>query len=637
MIVWSQIAEFLALILLFLISLYFHDRRQTRSRRRTLFWICLVLSIFEIALNAVCVITISQYEHVPHWLNMLLNSLYFLSSVWVSSILALYIFNLLLEHVYEKHCRTNAVIGLLLLNALFFILVIVNLQTGILFLFDSDGGYHRGIFNRAGYVVMFIELCMVIICYLRNRSSISKNVQQVIHTLPPIILGLALFQICYPQILLNGITIAFADLVLFINFQNYQVGTDSLTHIGNRKSFYQELALRIAGKQQFQIITISLKHFAVVNQRFGYQKGDDFLYAIASWLDKCDPSSRAFRFGNVSFALVSPFLSQDKAACNLDKIQMRFQDGWTLGDLHFDIMACFSELIHQDQDWQADQVIEYLEFMNVMAKREDTECLRFTTDIEKKIERKKELTQLLKHSIKEDRFQVWYQPVIDCRTKKFTHAEALLRLSDYSGTPISPGEFIPLAEETGLIDEMSWIVLEKVCRLLGENPALEVESISINLSMQQFLDLHICQRITACLQRYQVPPDKLKIEITERVIAYDLPYIRSVMDRIAQVGIGFYLDDFGIGYSNFSSIMHLPFECVKLDRSLFDKLLVSKKDRTIVQTMIELAHSVGFQVVSEGIETQQQADLLMVLGTDRIQGYHYARPMAEKELLAFHH
>lgn len=81
MIVWSQIAEFLALILLFLISLYFHDRRQTRSRRRTLFWICLVLSIFEIALNAVCVITISQYEHVPHWLNMLLNSLYFLSSV----------------------------------------------------------------------------------------------------------------------------------------------------------------------------------------------------------------------------------------------------------------------------------------------------------------------------------------------------------------------------------------------------------------------------------------------------------------------------------------------------------------------------------------------------------------------------
>lgn len=553
MIVWSQIAEFLALILLFLISLYFHDRRQTRSRRRTLFWICLVLSIFEIALNAVCVITISQYEHVPHWLNMLLNSLYFLSSVWVSSILALYIFNLLLEHVYEKHCRTNAVIGLLLLNALFFILVIVNLQTGILFLFDSDGGYHRGVFNRAGYVVMFIELCMVIICYLRNRSSVSKNVQQVIHTLPPIILGLALFQICYPQILLNGITIAFADLVLFINFQNYQVGTDSLTHIGNRKSFYQELALRIAGKQQFQIITISLKHFAVVNQRFGYQKGDDFLYAIASWLDKCDPSSRAFRFGNVSFALVSPFLSQDKAACNLDKIQMRFQDGWTLGDLHFDI------------------------------------------------------------------------------------AEALLRLSDYSGTPISPGEFIPLAEETGLIDEMSWIVLEKVCRLLGENPALEVESISINLSMQQFLDLHICQRITACLQRYQVPPDKLKIEITERVIAYDLPYIRSVMDRIAQVGIGFYLDDFGIGYSNFSSIMHLPFECVKLDRSLFDKLLVSKKDRTIVQTMIELAHSVGFQVVSEGIETQQQADLLMVLGTDRIQGYHYARPMAEKEFLAFHH
>ena len=637
MTVWSQVAEFLALVLIILISLYFYDRKQTRSRRRTLFWICLYLSVFEIILNAVCVFTISQYEHVPLWLNMLLNSLYFLSSVWVSSILALYIFNLLLEHVYEKHCRIRAVAGLAVLNVLFFILIIANLRTGILFWFDSDGGYHRGAFNSAGYAVMSIELFMVIVCYLRNRSSVSKNVLQVIHTLPPIILGLTAFQLFYPQILLNGISIAFADLVLFINFQNYQVGTDSLTHIGNRKSFYQELALRIAGKQKFQIISISLKHFVVVNQRFGYQKGDDFLYAIASWLDKSDPSSRAFRFGNVSFALVSPFLSQEQAASNLKRVQMRFQEGWTLGDIHFDIMACFSELVHRDQDWQVDQVIEYLEFMNVMAKQEDAECLRFTPEIEDKIERKKALAQLLKRSIKEDRFQVWYQPVMDCTSNKFTHAEALLRLSDCSGTPISPSEFIPLAEETGLIDEMSWIVLEKVCRLLGENPDLGVESISINLSMQQFLDPHISQRITDCLKRYQVPAEKLKIEITERVIAYDLPYIRSVMNRITEAGIGFYLDDFGIGYSNFSSIMHLPFECVKLDRSLFNELLISKKDRTIVETMIKLAHSVGFQVVSEGIETQQQAELLATMGTDRIQGYYYARPMAEKAFLTFGH
>ncbi|MCQ4636324.1 GGDEF domain-containing phosphodiesterase [Anaerovorax odorimutans] len=621
--------------MIIVISLYFFDRKHTRSPRRTLFWICLGLSAFEIILNAACVLTIRYYALVPQWLNVLLNSLYFLVTVWTCSILALYIFNLLLEHVYEKHCLIRAVAGLVILNALFLILVIINFRTGVLFWFDADGGYHRGLFNNAGYAVMLAEVCMVIMCYVRNRSSVSKNVFQVIRTLPPIVLGLAAFQLIYPQILLNGVSFAFVDLVLFINFQNYQVGTDSLTRIGNRRNFYQELSLRIAGKQKFQIISISLKHFVVVNQRFGYQIGDDFLYTIASWLEKFDQDSRAFRFGNVSFALVSPFLSEEKAAANLKKVRDRFEEGWSVGDIRFDIMACFSEIIRRDQNWQPDQVIEYLEFMNAMAKQEDIASLRFTKEIEQKIERKKILTELLKLSIKKDRFQIWYQPVIDCTSGKYLYAEALLRLSDCSGVPVSPNEFIPLAEETGLIDEMSWIVLEKVCRLLGETPSLDVNSISINLSMQQFLDPHIAQRIADCLKRHHVPPEKLKIEITERVIAYDLPYISSVMARIREAGIGFYLDDFGVGYSNFSSIMRLPFECVKLDRSLFSELLVSEKDRTIVQTMIELAHSVGFQVVSEGIETQEQAELLSRLGTDRIQGYYFARPMPEKEFLAF--
>ena len=222
-----------------------------------------------------------------------------------------------------------------------------------------------------------------------------------------------------------------------------------------------------------------------------------------------------------------------------------------------------------------------------------------------------------------------------CGTGAFSSAEALLRLEDFQGRAVPPSVFIPLAEETGLIDELSWIVLEEVCRLLGGGQAAGLETVSINLSMQQFMDPDLTGRVTGCLARHGVSPERLKIEITERVLLQDLERMRKVMGELSAKGVRFYLDDFGTGYSNLSSVLDLPFECIKLDQSLLVAFPEDRRADMLVHTLLELFHKMGQRVVVEGVETAAQAEGLRRYDADWLQGYYYARPLPEERLLSF--
>ncbi|XBX06664.1 EAL domain-containing protein [Enterocloster clostridioformis] len=157
--------------------------------------------------------------------------------------------------------------------------------------------------------------------------------------------------------------------------------------------------------------------------------------------------------------------------------------------------------------------------------------------------------------------------MFNLKTSRFSSAEALRRLRDYDGEPVSPSEFILLAEETGLIDDLSWIVLEEICMLFGQRRG-KIDSVFINLSMQQFEDRSLSGRIHECLKRSGLSPDKLKIEVTERVLLQDMDYMKMIMEEMTGEGFGFYLDDFGTGYSNISCALSLPLEYIKMDRSL---------------------------------------------------------------------
>lgn len=169
------------------------------------------------------------------------------------------------------------------------------------------------------------------------------------------------------------------------------------------------------------------------------------------------------------------------------------------------------------------------------------------------------------------------------------------------------------------------------CRFIRDHPDYS-GSLSINFSILQFLEVDMVPRIIALTQRYGVRPERLKIEITERIIAEDTKRVLAVMNQLTRSGFGFYLDDFGTGYSSLSYVLTLPFECIKLDKSLVDGI-GNEKNRILVEAIVRCFHSIGVETITEGVENEGQRRIMAELGTDKIQGYYYSRPLPEKEFL----
>lgn len=633
MIMWSLAAELLGLIINLILILYHYEKRLVSNFRRKVYHLCLWISVVTTVLNIICVYMVTHPALVSYRVNLACNSAYFILCIMMCSVVAVYMFSLTLEHVYNKRCQDMAGKVILMLNLIFLLIVAWNIKSGILFYFDHNGEYVRGPLNRIGYGIMAIEMLMLVICYMRNRGSVSKPVIRLIRTMPVIAIVCIVFQHVYENMQLNGMFMAITNMVIFISFQTRRNEIDSLTLIGNRNSFFEEISLCMANRQHFQVVLICLKQFSVINDKFGYKKGDEFLYTIAAEMEQIQPGAHAFRFGNVEFAVVIPLGTRENALRNLKKIRKRFESKWELGDLSCYIDAYFTDILYHGQDWSSARVIEYLEYGMHHAKKDAHGLKRFDEQLMEMLDRRKWLLEMMETSIRQKRFKVWYQPVYSFGIQGFSSAEALLRLKDYHGYPVSPSEFIPLAEETGMIDELSWIVLEEVCELLGEMSD-KIGSISINLSMQQFEDKNLSKRIHESLDKYNVSPDKLKIEVTERVILQDMDYMRNVMNEMTGEGFGFYLDDFGTGYSNISCALSLPFECIKLDRSLLQDLPVDNKAQVFVRSMIETFHSMGQKIVAEGVEQEEQINILKQFGVDSIQGYFYGKPMPEDEFVS---
>ena len=637
MIRWSLLVEFFSLLILGIIFVryYCYERQVVLTPKRRLFLLCLSSSGASILLNILCVYTLSRPDIIPLWINTILNTLYFLLSTVMCSLFAYLLLVLLLEHVYDARCLRSAhriLMGITLASAA---LALSTPFTGLLFYFDENGYYQRGPLNQLGYGFLFLELLLLAMCYFRNRGSVSTHMVYVMRSLPPFVLALALFQLAYPEILLNGALSAASILILFIAFQTHTNDHDSLTGVRSHNNFLMELSLRIAGRQPIHIIMVSLLSLMDINLQNGHTVGDAVLYEAARYLEQFSPQGRAFRPGNVTFALVLPWTSQQQADRDLETIRARFQAPWVLGKLICHSDFCMTDLCcREETSSSAEQVLEQLEYALSLAKAERG-VVRFDDQVASRLRRKQELIEILRGSTQEQRFQVWYQPIYTCRDSSFHCAEALLRLMDRNGALIPSDTIIPLAEETGMIGELTWLVLEDVCRLLSSGSVPGLKSVSVNLSMQQLLDTDLAGRLCSFLDTYHLTADQIRLEITERFLLHDARYARQQLSALKSAGFQLYMDDFGVGYSNLSSVLDYPLDCIKLDRSLIRRLPAGHRSRLMAETLLTLFHRLDKTLIVEGVETAAQADYLIAQGADMIQGFFFACPMSREELKEF--
>jgi len=240
-------------------------------------------------------------------------------------------------------------------------------------------------------------------------------------------------------------------------------------------------------------------------------------------------------------------------------------------------------------------------------------------------------------AIKEDRIEVFYQPIYSIKKQKFVSAEALARIRCKDGSIIPPGAFIPIAEETGLISEVGEIMFDKTCRFMKEHDLNRygVKYIEANVSVVQCSSEALADAYISIMKKHQLSPSCINLEITESASINMRTALLDNMERLLDYGVSFSLDDFGNGQSNLNYIVDMPVQIVKFDRDMTQAYFANEKAKFILRATMNMIHDMKFKIVSEGVETEEQFEALKELGIDYIKGYYFSKPLEAHEFLDY--
>lgn len=627
------VGDFFAIGLIIVLCMFYFERKHFLSFNSKIFAACLILIGLTASTNIFCYI-IMEDPSTPLWMLYLFNSLYFLVMMSATALLTLFLLYSILEHVCRGLCRVMGTSITLGLTTVYLLILLSNVKTGAIFYFDANHLYHRGPLNGFGYFVVLGEIFVICMGYFRNYKSAPRAMRRVLlQTIPCLLLCLALQKV-YSKIMITTFCMAMLALVLFLNFQGRRSGVDELTRLNDRSRFFLELELRFSRKQPFQVFFVELNDFDDLSKRYGKKLDDDILYHFAYGLRHLIPKATSFQLSRLTFAVIVP--TADRCEENREKLQRYLAGGLYLSDEHIQPDNLLVEYIVDKDSVSVADFHAKLDYAIHTAHVENKRYIYYTPALGEAMHRRQYLLDRIQQVDEKHGFEVWLQPIYSLRTDCLCSAEALLRLRDDDGKIISPAEFIPLAEESDIIYEMTWFVVESVCRFLQGNTALDFISVSVNLPMPQLQIPGFLDKLNSITAKYGIEHRRICLEITERTFLEDYDAAKACMQSLCDAGYRMFLDDFGVGYSNFSWLLQLPFSCIKLDSTISQSIESDEKSRDTVRSLIRLFQERGHHVIAEGAETESQVQSLAVCGVDRIQGYYYAKPMDMDVFLNFY-
>jgi len=345
------------------------------------------------------------------------------------------------------------------------------------------------------------------------------------------------------------------------------------------------------------------------------------------------------RLGGDEFVvLVESNASQEAASLLANKIVAAFKQSFTIGGLELHIGCSIGITVFPDDGDDAMSLLKNADTAMYRAKEAGRDGhARYTAELSDAMRQKLELDSALRTAVREFRFVLHYQPIIDVRQRKVIACEALIRWPDGPAAARAPDRFIPVAEETRLIVPLGeWILREALQSLSRwKDHGLSLDYVSVNISAVQLAQPDFSDRLVAVLEETGIAGSQLQIELTENVLMGDIELCSWVLVRLREKGIRVAIDDFGTGYSSLSYLKQLPIDNLKIDRSFVQDIPGDPNDCAIAAAVIGLARTLGLDAIAEGIETVEQQEYLASIGCDKVQGYLHARPMPGEQFLSF--
>ncbi len=414
---------------------------------------------------------------------------------------------------------------------------------------------------------------------------------------------------------------------------------DALTRLPNRGYLVRQMDGHIAeaakARRRFAVLLIDLDRFKHINDAFGHGFGDRLLEQVARRIEQAvGEESVVSRFGGDEFLVVTPLIgagpeARPYAKAILDGLERPF-----VVDSHeLHVAASVGISLFPEDGHSPDELIRRADAAMYAAKREGHEPLHFY--VPHHAEKASDFLAMenqLRRAIDQHQFLFYYQPQIRLATGEVCGCEALVRWQGGAGEVVEAGRFINVAEETDLIVPIgNQVVAEALNQLAVWHEQGRRLKMAINVSARQLRDPHCCDKMLERLGRTGVPLSALELEVTETGLLTDLEANRRTLERLYQRGVSIAIDDFGTGYSSLAYLRHLPVNTLKIDRAFVEQLSEDPADQAIVQAIIAMAHSLGVEVVAEGVDTDERAALLTRLGCDIGQGFLFGRPVPAEQ------
>jgi diguanylate cyclase (GGDEF)-like protein/PAS domain S-box-containing protein len=435
---------------------------------------------------------------------------------------------------------------------------------------------------------------------------------------------------------------------------HFEATHDSLTGLANRNLLADRLTHSMARsnrdpENRFALLFIDLDEFKVINDSLGHQVGDRLLIEVARRLSACArkvdtiariPGDHVARIGGDEFVMLLEDLASPEDALRVaERIHGALAEPFSLGG--HDLVARGSiGIATSDANYsRPDEVLRDADIALYQAKQAGKSCTcMFDPQMHERAMTRWSTETELRRAIDRDEFELHYQPIVD-GTGRLTALEALVRWRHPSRGLVMPDSFISVAEETGLIVPLGKLVLANACRQLRrwqrEIPSFAEMAVGVNISHRQFVSPAVVDDVARILEETDLAPQNLRLEVTESAAMQNAGQTIETMARLRAMGVLIYMDDFGTGYSSLSQLQRMPLDALKIDRSFVKDMNQDETSRSIVESIIALAHTMRLRVIAEGVETAAQASRLADSGCDYLQGYHFGRPMSVEWVARF--
>ncbi|MGN0637873.1 MAG: EAL domain-containing protein [Huintestinicola sp.] len=622
--------EYAASVLLLVLMGLYAIRDKFRTRANFIFVAILVATLASSVLHIFTTSMLGSAEQYPLWLNYALNIAYLFTYENLAPLSLCYATEIARQDKKRSLDRLIALCAAVLNGLLLF----TTPFTKLVIYFDENMTYRHGplFLVLAGIALLILAYEFVLIVRFRKNL---KPVQIVsVSAFITLTIIASVIQLLFPEQIIGNYMIALSLLTFYISLENPAEYVDRSIGCCNAEAFYITAESYIERHKSFAAAAFCPMGLNYFTEILGLRESGNICAIVANDLKKRLKKSELFYLGNWEFVIISETASASELTAVLQDF---FRKPISMNGIEAPVTPYICTLTYPGFVSSAKDIRDAIDFTLKSMKGGKETVLEMTAGSLESKQRELKVLAAIKQAIKDDSFQMYYQPLYDIKTGTFSSAEALIRMIDKELGFVSPEEFIPLAEANGLIPEIGELSFRSVCRFLksGKAQAYGIKYIEVNLSVLQCAQEKLSSQLMGIMEEYSIPPEQINFEITETAGLANYDALLNNMNRLISRGVSFSMDDYGTGFSTANYLITLPTDIVKIDKSILWPAMENKEAFIVLRHTVEMLRSLKKKIVAEGVETAEMVKLLSDIGCDYLQGYYYSKPIPPDAFITF--